>query len=93
LRKADIGWRKEHSNLWFTRYYSAILPSQWAMEVISQNFTIAIAKHIQTSISHISEQHPTSKHTKLNTATIAPGYMHSSYALSPAFYIALAAPW
>jgi hypothetical protein len=69
-----------------------ILPSQWAMKAISQNLTIAIANHIQTSTSHILKQHPTTKNTKFNTSTIASRYMHSTYALSSAFYIASAAP-
>jgi hypothetical protein len=45
------------------------------MQVISQNFAIATSKHIQTSISHISNQHTTSKQNKLNTATIIPRYI------------------
>jgi hypothetical protein len=90
LRKADLGWKKEHQNIWFTRSYTATLPSQWTSQVLRQNFTIASAKHIQTSISHISNQHTTSKHNRLNTATIIPRYMHSTYALSSAFNIASA---
>jgi hypothetical protein len=65
LHKADIGWCKEHHNQWFTRSSTATLPSHWATQVIGQNLTIALSKHIQTSISKTGHTPLTHSHRLL----------------------------
>jgi hypothetical protein len=89
FRKADLGWRKEHSQ-WFTRSFTATLPSQWASQVISQNIALAFSKHIQSSISKITTHKSSRTHNTLNTAAIAPRCTRSTYALSLAYFVASA---
>jgi hypothetical protein len=89
LQKADLIWKKEHSQ-WFTRSFTATLPSQWASQVLSQNLTLASFKHIQSSISKITTHKSSGSHDILNTAAIAPRYIRSTYALSSAYFVASA---
>jgi hypothetical protein len=92
LQKADIGWPKEHHNQWFTRSYTATLPSYWATQVISQNLTMALLKHIQSLMSKIRYIHPSQSHRLLHAATSAPRFKHSTFACSSAYCVASALP-
>jgi hypothetical protein len=58
LPKADHGWRETHGpNLWFTRDWSATLPSHWAQQVLGHNLLLGLSSHLSTALSHT---HPVS---------------------------------
>jgi hypothetical protein len=53
LPKADNGWREAHGlHFWFTRDYSATLPSQWAQQVLGHNLLLGLSSHIDTALSY-----------------------------------------
>jgi hypothetical protein len=88
LRKANIGWNKEHKFQWFARSHTAMLPSHWASKVFNQNLTLAFSKHIQTSISKLNQQPSPSSRKFLNTAALTRQYPKSTIATSSAYFIA-----
>jgi hypothetical protein len=84
LPQADHGWREARADLhfWFTRDYSAALPSQWAQQVLGHNLLLGLPSHLDTALSHAT--HPIQRHS-LQTATAIPRVPRPTYALLFAF--------
>jgi hypothetical protein len=84
LQRANMGWHEAHNGQWYTRSYTAITPSQWAIQVMSQNLLLAIAGHLQVAISHCTIHTSSRPHT-LFSAAINPRLARPTFAL-PSIY-------
>jgi hypothetical protein len=88
LPKADQGWRVAHGDhIWFTRDYSATLPSHWAQQVLGQNLLVDVASHLDIDLSRalpVSIQ--SIRRPSLQTAAAAPRVLRPNYALASAFF-------
>jgi hypothetical protein len=50
--KADQGWGEAHGDhFWFTRDYSATLPSHWAQLILGQNLLVGLTSHLDIGLS------------------------------------------
>jgi hypothetical protein len=88
LRKADQGWREVHGDhLWFTRDYSATLPSHWAQQVLGQNLLVGLASHLDIGLSRALPVSTRSiQRSLLQTAASVPRVLRPNYALASAFF-------
>jgi hypothetical protein len=84
LQRANAGWQHSHHDQWFKRSYTAITPSQWGIQVLSQNIVLAIASHLQIATAHFPSR-TSSRPPTLLTASIAPRYARPTFAL-PSIY-------
>jgi hypothetical protein len=84
FQRANAGWKHSHHDQWFTRSYTAITPSQWGIQVLSQNILLAIASHIQIATARFTSR-TASRPPKLLTASIAPRLARPTFAL-PSIY-------
>jgi hypothetical protein len=88
LPKADHGWRETHGpNLWFTRDWSATLPSHWAQQVLGHNLLLGLSSHLSIALSYT---HPVStrpiQRRNLQTAAAIPRVTRPTLALPSAFF-------
>jgi hypothetical protein len=85
LPNADYTWRETHGlHLWFTRDYSATLPSQ---QVLGHNPLLGLSSHLDIALSNTQ---PVStrpiQHRHLQTAATIPCVLRFTYALPSAFF-------
>lgn len=78
FRLADQGWKQAFLNEWFTPSHTAILPSQWAQQVLGHNPLIATARHPQTGLAKSNPLHSNSPSDGLHVAGIHPTKPHPS---------------
>ncbi len=88
LPKADHGWRETHGpNFWFTRDWSATLPSHWAQQVLGHNLLLGLSSHLSIALSYT---HPVStrpiQRRNLQTAAAIPRVTRPTLALPSAFF-------
>ena len=50
---ADAQWRSRHHTAYFGKSYHTALPSQWAMQTLGFNITVALAAHLQSNIESL----------------------------------------
>ena len=69
---ADKGWKQSHLHEWFTDSYTAMIPSQWAQQILAQNLLVATTNHLKSGLDkafpltsnhstpylHVAGQHP-----------------------------------
>jgi hypothetical protein len=89
LPKADKGWREAHGDRhWFTRDYSATLPSHWAQQILGHNLLIGLASHLDIGLSRALPVSTRSiQRSSLQTAAAVPRVLRSNYALPSALYL------
>ena len=88
LPKADQGWREAHGDhFWFTRDYSATLPSHWAQQILGHNLLVGLASHLDIGLSRALPVSTRSiQRPFLQTAAAVPRVLRPNYALPTAFF-------
>ena len=79
LQRANKGWREEHADKPFTKYYEARLPSQWATMQLGHNLVLAMSRHIAY---HQKNGNKVLRNQCLNTSTTRPAHTRSAQVLS-----------
>jgi hypothetical protein len=89
LPKADHGWREAHGlHFWFTRDYSATLPSQWSNKSLVAISSSFFPSHLDgaLSLAHPVSTRPIVLRRSLQTAAAASRVPRPTYDLTSAFF-------
>ena len=83
FRLADKGWKQAHLNEWFTPSHTAMIPSQWAQQILAQNLLVAGTRHLETGLTKSNPLHPDmhSDSNALHVAGLHPRHTHPTLPL------------
>ena len=89
LRKADRGWREGHGAKWFTRNYTATIPSRWAAQTLGHNIFVGLAAHLHDATKRLPPYSSSSSRKALQVAALRPTIAKPRRTLPSAYFYAM----